>query len=129
MHNHYDIKFFEDMQQSFIHTLIWQDETLADYAYSDLTYDANERVHSFVNAFYALSIARSETREELELHGASNTGHDLALQMLGHGAGFWEQESTKHLSQLLQFCLDKKVLTPFVFYYDSDLQKFNWDGV
>jgi hypothetical protein len=115
---------------SFTQALIWQDEeSLGDHADVALSYSAQTRVSRLVNVFVCMvGLDRAATAQMIE-HGVQLTGHDLCLEALGHGVGFWEQESTMLLSNLVEYCLKFEAITPFTLYYDEDTMLLEADGI
>lgn len=127
--NSFDDEVLNDIVESFTGAMIWQNESLYDYTHKALSYDAREKIEHTCRIFYSFVLSDSETLKEMIEHEIKDTGHDLALQLLSHGVGFWEQETTKNLNILLETLVNKKVLKPFDLYYDSDNDFINWDIV
>lgn len=121
--------FIGELKNGFERALIWQDESLDDYQDRALTYEAQEKVDQTVMTFLSMVFTCDHATQQMIDHGASNTGHDLALQMLGHGAGFWEQKATIHLNTALGFLLDTKAIKPFTLYYEESINELQWDIV
>lgn len=125
----YDKESLSFLINGFTDALLWQDESLDGYCKDDISYSLQDKINQYCSVFYALVLADETMTEACEDHSWVMVGHDLALESLGHGVGFWEQQSTQCLSNLLQFCIDKKVLIPFNVCYDSDINKLNWDSM
>lgn len=121
--------FIGELKNGFERALIWQDESLDDYQDRSLTYAAQEKVDQTVMIFLSMVFSDDMATRQMIDHGAGDTGHDLALQMLGHGAGFWEQKETNFLDDILNFLLDNKAIKPFTFYYDESQKELNWDSI
>jgi len=118
-----------EILNGFERALIWQDENLDDYSGLHLTYSAQEKCEQTVNIFVSLVMFSDIAMAEMFNHGLSKCGHDLALQMLGHGVGFWEQKETNKLDRIVNIMLDDKLIKPFHLYHDASEKKLDWDCV
>lgn len=115
--------FIESIENGFIEALIWQDETLDHYSGSDLSYNASEKIAQTIKTFIFICATNDQAMSEIIDHGFSNTGHDLALQIMGHGVGFWEQDQTKTLDTIVNQILEFKVIKPFELFFDDASKK------
>jgi len=113
--------------EDFKTALIWQDENLDEYQDCELSYSAIEKIEQTCCIF--LACVSMDKQATIEATNHDIVGHDLALQMLGHGVGFWEQKETKTLDTILNMLLDMKAIKPFHLYYDDDDKKLDWDIV
>ena len=129
MRQKFDTTTLQQIVKGFSTALIWQDEQLNQYADKNISYHAKDKIENVCRTFYMFCLADDHLLNELLDHGAEQTGHDLALQMLGHGVGFWENENTKQLDQLLDLLLDKKVVKPFHLYYCDQWDHLEGDGI
>jgi len=118
-----------EIVNGFERALIWQDEKLDHVSDRALTYAAGEKCIHTVMIFVSFINTSKQATEQLIKHGLSQSGHDLAFQMLGHGVGFWEQDSTKLLDESLDFLLGMKAIKPFCLFYDEKENKLDWDTV
>ena len=116
------------IKHGFIEAMIWQDEDLDDSGLGiyDLDYLADQLVTLTVNKFLTVCYLDDHATSELIDHGFAQVGHDLCLQLLGHGVGLWNQSTTKNLNILLDFCLDTGAIKPFTLY-DDNSEKLKFD--
>jgi hypothetical protein len=120
---------YTDMLQGFKTALIWQDNELDNIETTVLSYQAQEKTNNTVMTFLSVVLCSNEATKQLLQHGLSQSGHDLALQMIGHGVGFWEVENSKILSDILDFLLDMKSIKPWHYFYDVNQNKLDWDSI
>jgi hypothetical protein len=120
---------FDEVLNGFIEALIWQDEELDGSTIIDISYSAKERSKNVVNTFLSATCFDNDATNEVLEHSFGKTGHDIALQMLGHGVGFWEQNSTKRLHTIMDFLINTKAIIPFRYYLNEDTRKLEWDGI
>lgn len=118
-----------EILNGFEHALIWQDEQLDNVYGLPLTHEAQAKCTQTVMIFLSVVYTSNKATRQLIEHGLSQTGHDLALQMLGHGVGFWEQENTSALDEILDYLLDMKSILPFKLYYSEASKNLDWDTV
>lgn len=124
----FDSTTLNQIIESFTTAMVWQDEQLKEYTDKKLSYSAKEKIEQTCRTFYTFVLADEYLLNELLDHGGSSTGHDLSLQLLGHGVGFWENKNTKQLDQLLDLLVDKKVLKPFRLFYCDQWDHIEWDA-
>ena len=118
-----------ELKNGFERALIWQDEYLNEFDGLPLTYAAQDKVNQLINTFVVFVCAVDGAQFEMIKNGYSQTGHTIALQMLGHGVGFWDNNNTKILNDCLDFLLDTKAIMPFHFYHLESENKLDWDVV
>ncbi|QDP64810.1 MAG: hypothetical protein GOVbin2917_125 [Prokaryotic dsDNA virus sp.] len=128
MRQKFDTTTLQQLVKGFTNAIIWQEEQLDQYTDKSVSYNAKGKIESVCRTFYMFCLADHHLLEELLDHGAEESGHDLALQMLGHGVGFWENKNTKQLDQLLDLLVDKKVLKPFRLFYCDQWDHIEWDA-
>jgi len=109
------------IKNGFIEAMVWQDQDLdgGDLGIYDLDYLADELVTLTINKFLTVCYLDNAATQDLIDYGYSQVGHDLCLQLLGHGSGFWDRECGKILNILLDFCIDTGALKPFTLYDDN----------
>ena len=125
----YDRLNVSEIIEGFNTALIWQDENLNECSDVEMSYGAREKCTHTVKSFLAVCCLDEQAIDQILQHGQKQTGHDIALQMLGHGVGFWEQKSTDKLNQIMDFCLDKGVIKGFTLYMDHNANRLEWDGI
>ncbi|QHZ59781.1 hypothetical protein HWD03_gp101 [Alteromonas phage vB_AmeM_PT11-V22] len=125
----FDSTLLAQMIEGFTVALIWQDEELDQYSDKKVSYHAKEKIENVCRTFYTFCLSDDILLNELVNHDGGSTGHNLALQMLGHGVVFWENENTKLLDQLLALLLDKKVVKPFRLFYCDQWDHLEWDSI
>lgn len=117
------------IKNGFERALLWQNEQLDEHSSVKLSYAAQEKCDQTIAIFLSMVCTHNKATDQVFNHGLTQTGHDLALQMLGHGVGFWEQHESDYLSVILDFLLDMKSIKPFELYYCEDNNFLDWNGV
>ena len=118
-----------EIKNGFERALIWQDEYLNDFDGLPLMYAARYKVDQLINTFVSFVCSIDGAKDEMIKNGYSQTGHTIALQMLGHGVGFWDDDETKTLDQCLDFLIGSGAIKPFKFYHLESENKLDWDIV
>ena len=121
--------FVSAIYNGFERALIWQDENLDDFDGLPLDYHAKAKCEHTCNIFVTACLMNKKAFNELYNNEGSQIGHSLALQMLGHGVGFWDNDNTKVLGNILDLLLDTKSIKPFTLFHDVESNKLNWDMV
>jgi hypothetical protein len=123
-----DKNFRKSIYSDFKAAIIWQNEQLENCSDVPLSYLAKNEIIRTCDIFVDCLLLDDRLIDEAIKHEIDHSiGHDLAMQSLGHCVGFWEQEDSENLNQLLTLLMVNKSIQPFELYLSSSVNELDFD--